>query len=54
MGRYELADPGIESRWGGEGAKICALVPTGPGAHPDFCLLVTENLPGRKALGTWR
>jgi len=33
---YRLDGPGIESRWG---ARFCAPVQTGPGAHPASCTM---------------
>jgi len=34
------------------GAKFSAPVQTGPGAHPVYCTMGTESLPGVKRLGS--
>ena len=43
---YGLEGPGIEFRWG---ARISALVQTGPGAHPASCTMSTGSFPGVKS-----
>ena len=49
--RYGLDDRGIESLLG---ARLSALVQTGPGAHPASYTMGTGSLPGGKAAGPWR
>jgi hypothetical protein len=41
-----LDGPGIESRWGGGGARFSAPVQTGPEAHPASCTMGTGSFPG--------
>ena len=50
---YGLDGPGIKSRWG---ARFCAPVQTGPGAHPASCTMNgyrvfpgSKECPGRDA-----
>ena len=43
---HGLDGPGIESRWG---ARLSALVQTGPGAHPASCTMGTGSFPGVKS-----
>jgi hypothetical protein len=43
---YGLDGPGIKSRLG---ARFSAPVQTGPEAHPAFCTMRTESLPGVKS-----
>ena len=42
---YGLDGPGFESRWG---ARFCAHVQTGCGAHPASCTMGTGSFPGVK------
>jgi len=46
--RYGLDGSGIESRWG---AKFCAPVQAGPGAHPASYTMDTGSFPGVKRPG---
>ena len=46
--RYELDDPGIESRWD---ARFSAPVQTGPGSYPASCTTGTGSFPGVKRPG---
>ena len=48
--RYELDDPGIESRWV---ARFSAPVQTGPGTHPASYYNGYRVYPGGKATGAW-
>jgi len=43
---YRLDGPGIKSRWG---ARFSAPVQTGPGAHPDSCIMGTGSFRGVKS-----
>ena len=45
---YGLDGPGIESRWG---ARFCAPVQTGPGAHPASYTIGTGSSWGLSAAG---
>jgi len=35
---------GIESDWGGRGARFYAFVETGPWAHPPYCTTGTSSV----------
>jgi len=48
---YGLGDLGIESRWGGGGARFSAPVQTGLGAHPASYTMGTYSFPGLKRPG---
>jgi hypothetical protein len=48
--RYELDDPGIESRWG-EVLRSCPDWPWGP---PSLLYNGYRVFPGSKAAGVWR
>ena len=49
--RYRLDGPGIESRWGGGGARFSAPVQTGPGTRPASYTTDTGSFPGVKRPG---
>jgi len=50
--RYELDDPGIESRWEG-GARFSASVLDRPSGRPSLLYNGYRGIPGNKAAGAW-
>jgi hypothetical protein len=49
--RYGLYGSGIESRWGGGGARFFVSIQTGPGAHLASCTVCTVSFPEVKRPG---
>jgi hypothetical protein len=47
---YELNGPGIESRWG---ARLFALVQTGPGTHSASVKWLPDLFRGENTAGAW-